>query len=99
MKKCSTKKKESNPERVEFIIQKGHNTAIINTEKGNCILAHADQIKPQGEYEEQNEEEISMIPSVNDYAWSGGSEWVWKVGWRSNDARRQSWLQLSAGKI
>ena len=28
--------------------------------------AHADQIRPQGKYEEQNEEEISMIPSVND---------------------------------
>ena len=53
------KNKESNPERIEFIMQKGHNTAIINREKGNSILAHADQIRPQGEYEEQNEEEIS----------------------------------------
>ena len=59
------KNKESNPERAEFIIQKGHNTAIINREKGNSILAHADQIRPQGEYEGQNEEEISTIPSVN----------------------------------
>ena len=33
---------------------------------GNSILAQADQIRPQGEYEEQNEEEISMILSVND---------------------------------
>ena len=47
-------------------MQKGHNTAIINREKGNCILTHADRIRPQGEYEEQNEEEISTIPSVND---------------------------------
>ena len=47
-------------------MQKGHNTAIINREKGNSILAHADQIRPQGEYEEQNEEEISTIPSIND---------------------------------
>ena len=47
-------------------MQKGHNTAIINREKGNSILAHADQIRPQGEYEEQIEEEISTIPSVND---------------------------------
>ena len=28
------KNKESNPERAEFIMQKGHNTAIINREKG-----------------------------------------------------------------
>ena len=41
--------KESNPERVEFIMQKGHNTAIINKEKRNSILAHADQIKLLGE--------------------------------------------------
>ena len=47
-------------------MQKGHNTAIINREKRNSILAHADQIRPQGKYEEQNEEEISMIPSIND---------------------------------
>ena len=46
-------------------MQKGHNTAIINSEKENSILAHADQIRTQGEYEEQNEEEISAIPSVN----------------------------------
>ena len=56
------KNKESNPERAEFIIQKGHNTAIINREK----LAHANQIKPQGEYEEESKEEISKIPFVND---------------------------------
>ena len=42
------KNKESNPERAEFIMQKGHHTAIINREKGNSILAHADQIRPQG---------------------------------------------------
>ena len=57
---------ESNLEKAEFIIQKGHNTATINREKRNSIFAHADQIRPQGEYEEQNEEEISTIPSVND---------------------------------
>ena len=57
------KNKESNP---EFIMQKGHNTAIINREKGNSILAHADQIRPQSKYEEKNEEEISTIPFVND---------------------------------
>ena len=34
-----------------------------NREKRNCILAHADQIRAQGENEEQNEEEISTIPS------------------------------------
>ena len=59
------KNKGSNPERVEFIMQKGHNATIINREKGDSVLAHADQIRPQGEYEEQNEE-ISMIPSDND---------------------------------
>ena len=37
-----------------------------NTEKENSILADADQTKPQDEYKEQNEEEISTIPSVND---------------------------------
>ena len=46
-------------------MRKGHNTVIINREKGNNMLAHADQIRPQGEYEEQNQEEISTIPSVN----------------------------------
>ena len=60
------KNKESNPERAEFIMQKGHNTVIINKEKGNSILAHADQIRPQGKYEEQNEEEIFTILSIND---------------------------------
>ena len=38
---------------------------MINREEGNCVLAHADQIRPQGEYKEQNEEEISTVPSVN----------------------------------
>ena len=60
------KKKNQIQKRAEFIMQKGHNTAIINREKGNSILVHADQIRPQGEYEEQNEEEISTILSVND---------------------------------
>ena len=46
------KNKESNLERTEFIMQKVHNTAIMNREKGNSILVHADQIRPQGEYEE-----------------------------------------------
>ena len=59
------KNKESNPQKAEFIMQKGHYTAIINREKGNCISTHADQIRPQCKYEKQNEEEISMIPSVN----------------------------------
>ena len=59
------KNKESNPERTELIMRKGHNAAIINREKGNSILAHADQIRTQGEHEEQAEEEISMIPSIN----------------------------------
>ena len=60
--------KESIAERAEFNMQKGHNTAKINREKGNSIFAHADQKKkrPRGEYEEQNKEEISTIPSIND---------------------------------
>ena len=44
------KNKDSNPERAEFFMQK----TIIDREKGNNILAYADQIRPQGEYEEQN---------------------------------------------
>ena len=59
------KNKESNLERAEFIMQKDHNTAIINWGKGNSVLAHADQIRPQSEYEDQNDE-ISTIPFVND---------------------------------
>ena len=42
------------------------NHCIIIREKGNSILARADQIRPLGEYEEQNEEEIPTIPSAND---------------------------------
>ena len=56
------KNKESNSEREEFITQKGHNTVIINREKGNSILAHADQIRSQGEYETN----MMKIPSVDD---------------------------------
>ena len=33
------KDKESNPERVEFIMQKGHNTDIINREKGELCIS------------------------------------------------------------
>ena len=47
-------------------MQKAHNTALINWEKRKSVLAHADQIRSQGEYEEQNDKEISTIPSVND---------------------------------
>ena len=60
------KNKESNPERAEFITQKGYNTVIINREKENNEFVHPDQIRTQGDYEEQNDEEISTIPSVND---------------------------------
>ena len=45
------KNKESNPERAEFIMQKGHNTAMINRKKGNSILTYADQIRYQNEYD------------------------------------------------
>ena len=65
-KVCNEKNKESNPERTEFIMQKGHNTAMINREKGNRILAYADQKRPKGKNEEENEEEIYVFPSVND---------------------------------
>ena len=50
------KNKEWNPERAEFIMQKGHNTPIINREKANSILAHEYQIRLQGKYEDENEE-------------------------------------------
>ena len=46
-------------------MQKSQNTAIITREKRNSILAHADQVRPQGKYEEQNEK-ITKIPSVNE---------------------------------
>ena len=59
MKRCCTKRTKNQ-------IQKGENTAVRNKEKGNSILAHADQIRPQGEYEKAKEGEISTIPSVND---------------------------------
>lgn len=62
--KMYKKNKEANRERAEFIMQKGLNTSIINRENGNSLLAHADHIRTQGEYEEQKE--MSMIPSVND---------------------------------
>ena len=39
---------------------------MINREKGKSLLVHADEIRHQGEYEEQSEEEISTIPFVND---------------------------------
>ena len=39
-------------------MQKGHNITIIDWEKEESILAYEDQISLQGEYEEQNEEEI-----------------------------------------
>ena len=108
------KNKESSPERAEFIMQKGHNTAIINREKGNSELAHADQIRPQGEYEEQNEEEISTIPSVNDSLeqplQNETSEdeimhdQVGQNGFENLDEDQMMqednpWLQLSAGQI
>ena len=51
------KNKESNPEKVEFIMQRSHNAATIYWKKGYSILAHADQIRLQGKYEEQNVEE------------------------------------------
>ena len=47
-------------------MQKGHYSAIINREKEDSILAQANQIRFQGEYEDENEEEISTTPTVND---------------------------------
>ena len=44
--------KESNQERAEYIMQKDHHTVMINREKRNSILAHADEIRPRSEYEE-----------------------------------------------
>ena len=59
------KNKESNPERAEFIMQKGHHTSIINREKENSVLLQSNQIRSQDEYKGPNEE-ISTTPSVND---------------------------------
>ena len=39
---------------------------MINREKGNSILVHADQIRSEGEHEEQNKKEISTILSAYD---------------------------------
>ena len=64
--------KECGAKRTKNQLQKGQNVSCkkpqysYNREKGNSILAHADQIRPKGKYEEQNEEEISTIPFVND---------------------------------
>ena len=67
MKKCGTKRTKNQIQKGQlFIMQISHNTTIINREKENSILTHADQIRSQGEYEEQNEEEISTITPVND---------------------------------
>ena len=55
-------------------MHKGHNTAMINREKWSSILTHGDQIRPQSEYEEQNEGEISRILSVNDLLQNETSE-------------------------
>lgn len=54
------KSKVADTEGAEFIMQKGHNTAIINRENGDSVLAHADQIRTQGEEEERNDEEMSV---------------------------------------
>ena len=50
------KNQESNPERAEFIMQKGYTTAIINREKGNSIYV-AEPISmstPQMNYVNEN---------------------------------------------
>ena len=57
--------KDSRPEIVRFLMQKGQNTAIVDKENGNSVLAHADQIRPWGEFEDQDEE-MTTVPSVND---------------------------------
>ena len=62
-KKWYKKNKESNLERAEFIIQKGHNTVIIK--KGEQYISPSRSNKAPGKYEEQNED-ISTIPTVND---------------------------------
>ena len=66
MKKCGTKRTKNQIQKEQNLSCKKAYTAIINREKENGILAQPDQIRPQGEYEEKNEEEISKIPSVND---------------------------------
>ncbi len=46
---------------------KFRNGRIYHKKKATIqLLTHAYQIWPQGGYEEQNEQEISMIPSIND---------------------------------
>ena len=58
MKKCGTKRTKNQ-------IQKWQNLSL--KKKATIqLLAYAYQIRPQGGYEEQNEQKISMIYSVND---------------------------------
>ena len=42
-------------------MEKRHNIAMINREKGNSTFAHADQIRPQSEYEEQSVEKKTLL--------------------------------------
>ena len=62
MKKCGIKKIKSRKGRIHQT-----KTPPYSYKKyGKGVRAHADQIRPQVEYEEQNVEDISTIPSVND---------------------------------
>lgn len=46
-------------------MQRGNNMAII-AKNGNSIVAHAEQISPQGDYDEEKEEDLSVgIPSFD----------------------------------
>ena len=90
-------------------MQKGHHVAIIDREKGKSILAHVDQIRPQGKYKEQNEEEIFTIPSVNDLLEQTFQnetsedeimdDQVEQSEFENSDARRRPSLQLCAGQM
>ena len=57
MRKCGTKKhKDMPPERVNFVMQRGHNTSLINENERN-VLAQADQIRSSIEEEDVDMEE------------------------------------------
>ena len=99
------KNKESIAERAEFIMQKGHNTAII-INRGKYI-SPCRSIKPppvnmRSKIRKKSLQFILLMIYWNNLyrmnirrrnnAWSSGAEWVSKLGWRSNNARKLPWL-------
>ena len=67
---CYIKDKESNEEKVKFLFQKGHNTAI-SEEKGQHVLAHADQFRFRIESKDvEMEEELGNGGDLRSQQWN-----------------------------